>query len=138
VLTFIDNLLTGNVDQTLRTAVFTRSATDSATFADSPLTDLILDRRLQDSLTLAENLAWNTARLRQIADEFNLTEQIVRDLILDRVLTDTLTLTENFVVTGAEAPAAAAEHWRLFTHHKWALRRRLWRRYMDLDIYPPQ
>jgi hypothetical protein len=150
VFTFIDNLLTGKttnrstsdaftfVDQTLRTAVFTRSATDSATFTDSPLTDLVLDRQLQDSLTLAENLAWNTARLRQIADEFNLTEQVVRDLILDRVLTDTLTLTENFVVTGAEAPAAAAEHWRLFTHHKWALRRRLWRRYMDLDIYPPQ
>jgi hypothetical protein len=57
--------------------------------------------------------------------------------VVDRLLADTLTFAENLSATTTAEEAAEFVHWRLYLHHKWALRRRLWRRFMDLDHYPP-
>jgi hypothetical protein len=126
------------LDQTVRIGIFDRLQSDAIPTVENFLTDTLLDRSLQESIVLAENLLWDEVLVRQISDEFSLTDQIVRDLIVDRVLADTFTFVGNLVPSSAEADVVEFVHWRLYTYHKWALRRRLWRRYMDLDIYPPQ
>jgi hypothetical protein len=125
------------LDQTVRTGIFDRLQSDSILTVENFLTDTLIDRSLQESIVLAENLLWDEVLIRQVSDEFSLTDQIVRDLVVDRVLADTFTFVGNLVPSSAEADIVEFVHWRLYTYHKWALRRRLWRRFMDLDHYPP-
>jgi hypothetical protein len=126
------------VEQTVRTGVFDRTQSDNILLTENFLANAALDRRLQASLVLAENLLTDSVLTRTVADAVSLTDQTVRDLILDRLLDETLVFADNLTTAEVEAPVTDFIHWRLYTYHKWALRRRLWRRYMDLDTYPPQ